>query len=131
MTDAPAKKARKSRGGDVKIVRLKLVRFEFWSAIRMGFMIQLGLAIATIIGFFFIWLVVNSTGVFKSLSDLIASVVGTSAGNELPLAPVMSFAIALSIFNIIVGTLLSGVLALVYNAIARLSGGLAVGFTNN
>jgi hypothetical protein len=116
---------------DVKIVRLKLVKVDFWSAVRMGFLIQLGLAIATIIGFFFLWLVLSTTGLFNNISSLVGGVLGTNVGSTLPLPPVMSFAGAISVFNMIVGTLLSGIIALVYNAIARLSGGLAVGFTNN
>ena len=133
MSEAPtkARKAKRRPAGDVKIVRLKLIRIEFLSAVRMGLLIQLGLAVATMVGFLFLWFVLNSTGLFKSLSDLISSVIGTSPGDSLPLGPVMSFAGAISIFNIVTGTLLSGVLALVYNAIAKMSGGLAIGFTNN
>ena len=43
----------------------------------------------------------------------------------------MSFAVALSAFNIVVGTLLAGVIALIFNLISRIVGGIGVGFTNN
>ena len=119
---------------NVKQVRLKLVQIDFWSAVRMGLMVEIGLGIATIIGFFFLWLVVANTGLFSSLNSLLNSVIGAGGnvdvGAQLSVARVLSFAATISIFNIVLGTLFSGVLALVYNAIARLTGGLSVGFTN-
>ncbi|MEI6590562.1 MAG: DUF3566 domain-containing protein [Actinomycetes bacterium] len=119
---------------NVKQVRLKLVQIDFWSAVRMGLMVEIGLGIATIIGFFFLWLVVANTGLFSSLNSLLNSVIGAGGnvdvGAQLSVARVLSFAATISIFNIVLGTLFAGVLALVYNAIARLTGGLSVGFTN-
>lgn len=125
------RRAPRRPASDVKVVRLKLVRIDFWSAIRMGLLIQIGLAIMTIVGFLFLWFVLNSTQAFAGLSGMISSILGLQMSDTLDLAPVMAFALAISVFNTIVGTLLSGLFALIYNAIARLSGGLAVGFTNN
>ena len=119
---------------NVKQVKLKLVQIDFWSAVRMGLMIEIGLGIATIIGFFFLWLVVANTGLFSSLNSMLNSVIGAGGnvdvGAQLSVGRVLSFAATISIFNIVLGTLFSGVLALIYNAIARLTGGLSVGFTN-
>jgi hypothetical protein len=119
---------------NVKKVKLKLVQIDFWSAVRMGLMVEIGLGIATIIGFFFLWIVVSNTGVFSSLNSLLNSVIGgggnVDVGAQLSLARVLSFSATISIFNIVLGTLFSGVIALIYNAIARLTGGLSVGFTN-
>ncbi len=119
----------------VKQVKLKLVHIDFWSAVRNGFMVTLAGAIATIIGFAFLWVVLNTTGLFGSLNSLLNSVVGGSAGSVdvqagLSLPRMLSFAGAIAIFNIVLGTLLSGIGALLFNLIARLSGGIRVGFTN-
>ena len=46
-------------------------------------------------------------------------------------AKVVGFGVGLSVFNMVLGTLLAGIWALVYNVIARFTGGLSVGFTNN
>lgn len=120
----------------VKQVKLKLVHIDFWSAIRVGFVVSLGLGIATIIGFIFVWLALSQTGVFSSLNNLINGTAGTAngsvdVGQELNLPRVLSFATSLAIFGVVVGTLLSGVTAAVFNVIGRITGGLAVGFTNN
>lgn len=127
-------KVRKSRPSSGKQVKLNLVHIEFWSAIKVGFTIQLALAIANLVGFFILWLVASKTGLFSSLGGVLNAVVGgssSSVASSLSLPRVMSFAVALSAFNIVVGTLLAGVISLIFNLISRIVGGIGVGFTNN
>jgi len=127
-------KVRKSRPSSGKQVKLNLVHIEFWSAIKVGFVIQLALAVANIVGFFILWLVVSKTGLFSSLNGVLNAVVGGSGSDvqsQLSLPRVMSFSVALSAFNIVTGTLLAGVVALIFNVIAKIVGGVGVGFTNN
>jgi Transmembrane domain of unknown function (DUF3566) len=129
-----AERVRRSRPSSGKQVKLNLVHIEFWSAIKVGFTIQIALAVANIVGFFILWLVASKTGLFSSLGGVLNAVVGgssSSVASSLSLPRVMSFAVALSAFNIFVGTLLAGVIALIFNLIARLVGGIGVGFTNN
>ena len=123
-----------------KQVKLKLVHIDFWSAVKAGLLVTIATGIAMIVGFFLIWLVVSSTGLFGSLSTLINGIIGGGSGTtaegvnvaeQLSLPRVMSFAITTALFNIVIGTLLTGVSALIYNVIARLTGGISVGFTNN
>ncbi len=118
-----------------KQVKLKLVHINFLSAVRMGLLITLALGIATIVGFIFLWIVVSFTGLGDSLNTLLATVGLTNAGagvqETLTFARVFSAALLISVFNMIVGTILAGVWALIFNVIARFTGGLSVGFTNN
>jgi hypothetical protein len=121
-----------------KQVKLKLVHIDFWSAIKAGFLVTVAMGIATIVGFLAIWLVIGQTGLFGSLSSLVNSVVGTSGGAqgvdvaaELNIGRVLSFSTTIAIFNVVLGTLLTGVSALIFNVIGRLTGGISVGFTNN
>lgn len=127
-------KVRSSRPSAGKQVKLNLVHIEFWSAVKVGFVIQLALAIANIVGFFALWLVLNNTGLFSSLNGLLNGIVGGSSvnvGSQLSLPRVMSFAVGLSAFNIVVGTALTAVSAVIFNIISRIVGGIGVGFTNN
>jgi len=91
--------------------------------------------VANIVGFFILWLVLSKTGLFGNLNAMLSSVVGGSSGtsveSQLSLPRVMSFSVALSAFNIVAGTLLAGILALIFNVVARIVGGVGVGFTNN
>jgi hypothetical protein len=131
-------RTRKAKGEGapaVKQVKLKLVQIDFWSAVRMGFMLTLALGVATIIGFIFLWVIVSFTGLGASLNSLLATV-GLTNGDggvqdTLTFARVFSAGLILAVFNMIVGTLLAGIWALIYNLVAKFSGGLSVGFTNN
>ena len=115
----------------VKQVQLKLVRIDFWSAVRTGFTITVGLGIATIIGFLALWALVSFTPLFSSLNGLLTTVTGTASNITVSLPQVLGVGFALAIFNIVFGTLMTGLLALVYNAIAKITGGIKIGFTSN
>jgi hypothetical protein len=128
-------KVAKRNVAPVKQVKLKLVHIDFWSAVRNGFFVTLAMGIATIAGFFVIWLVISTTGLFGSLNSLLNSAAGGDAqqvdvAQTLSLPRVLSFGGTLAIVNIVGGTILSGLSALIFNIIARLSGGIKVGFTN-
>lgn len=128
-------KVAKRNVAPVKQVKLKLVHIDFWSAVRNGFYVTLAMGIATMAGFFVIWLVISTTGLFGSLNSLLNSAAGGDAqqvdvAQTLSLPRVLSFGGTLAIVNIVGGTILSGLSALIFNIIARLSGGIRVGFTN-
>jgi hypothetical protein len=115
----------------VKQVQLKLVRIDFWSAIRTGFTITVGLGIALIVGFVALWALVSFTPLFSSLNGLLATVTGQASNISVSLPTVLGVGLGLAVFNIVFGTLLTGVSALVYNIIARITGGIKIGFTSN
>ena len=137
MSDAPARK--KSRFGyrplpAQKQVSLKLVKIEVWSAIKAGFFVTVAAGIATVVGFFAMWLVVGQIGLFASLNSLLSGVFGDGGVDieqELSLPRVMSFATTLAIVNVILGTALTGLYAMIFNVIGKITGGIAVSFTNN
>lgn len=115
----------------LKQVKLKLVHIDFWSATKAGFLVSLALGIATIVGFAFVWVVLSTTGLFGQLNSLISSA-GTSAdiGSAISLPRVLSFAGTLAIVDVVLGTVLAGISSLIFNIIARITGGVRVGFTN-
>jgi uncharacterized membrane protein YccC len=115
----------------VKQVQLKLVRIDFWSAIRTGFTVTIGLGIATIFGFLGLWALVSFTPLFSSLNGLLSTITGSAANITVSLPQVLGVAFGLAAFNVVFGTLLTGFYALVYNIIARITGGIKVGFTSN
>ncbi len=116
----------------IKQVKLKLVHIDFWSATKAGFLVSLALGIATIVGFAFIWLVLSTTGLFGQLNSLINSAGSTTAdvGSALSLPRVLSFAGTLAIVDVVLGIVLAGISSLIFNVIARITGGVRVGFTN-
>ena len=143
MSNAPArksrfksvsKKLRTKANPDAKRVQLRLVSIEVWSAAKAGFFITVAIGIATIVGFFAMWLVVGQLGLFASLNTLLAGAFGEGGidvEQQLSLPRVMSFAFGVSIFNVIVGTVLASLYAMIFNVIGKITGGIAVSFTNN
>jgi hypothetical protein len=136
MSDAPARKSRfGSRPAPAqKQVQLKLVKIEVWSAVKAGFFVTVAAGIATIVGFFALWLVVGQIGLFASLNSLLSGIFGDGGVDieqELSLPRTMSFASTLAIVNVILGTALAGLYAMIFNVIGKITGGIAVSFTNN
>ena len=143
MSNAPARKSRLKSltkrlranvNPDAKKVQLRLVSIEVWSAARAGFFVTVALGVATIVGFFAMWLVVGQLGLFASLNTLLAGAFGEGGidvEQQLSLPRVMSFAFGVSVFNIIVGTALAALYAMIFNVIGKITGGIAVSFTNN
>ena len=116
----------------LKQVKLKLVHIDFWSATKTGFLVSLAIGIATILGFAFVWLVLSTTGLFSQLNSLINSAGSTGAdiGAALSLPRMLSFAGTLAIVDVVLGTVLAGISSLIFNIIARITGGVRIGFTN-
>ena len=143
MSNAPARKSRLKSltkrlrtnvNPDAKRVQLRLVSIEVWSAARAGFFVTVALGVATVVGFFAMWLVVGQLGLFASLNTLLAGAFGEGGidvEQQLSLPRVMSFAFGVSVFNVIVGTALAALYAMIFNVIGKITGGIAVSFTNN
>jgi hypothetical protein len=115
----------------VKQVQLKLVRIDFWSAIRTGFTITVGLGIATVVGFAALWALVTYTPLFSSLNGVLSGLTGSGSNITVGLPTVLGVGFGLAVFNVVFGTLITGVSAMVYNIIARITGGIKIGFTSN
>jgi len=143
VSNAPARKSRLKSltkrlrtnvNPDAKRVQLRLVSIEVWSAARAGFFVTVALGVATVVGFFAMWLVVGQLGLFASLNTLLAGAFGEGGidvEQQLSLPRVMSFAFGVSVFNVIVGTALAALYAMIFNVIGKITGGIAVSFTNN
>ena len=122
------------RATTTKQVRLKLVYIDFWSAVKLSFLIGVTLGIILIVVSVLIWIVLDGTGIFGSLDSLLQSILGQpdfSVTAVFSLGQVGLFAVVIAILNTVVGTALGAVTAMLYNFSVRITGGLLVGFTNN
>jgi hypothetical protein len=135
MSSVAEKLQRKSqRQVATKQVRLKLVYIDFWSAVKFSFLVAVCLGIILVVATLLLWIVLNSTGIFGSLDSILKDVLGQpefSIATSFSLAQVGLFAVVVAVLNIVVGTALGAIAALLYNFSVRLTGGLLVGFTNN
>jgi hypothetical protein len=126
-----AKKSAKSPAA--KQVRLKLVYVDFWSAVKLSFLLGLTLAIITIVVVYLVYTVLAQTGVFDEVNGLVQDIAGAEAfdlNTIISLPQVMGFAVVVAVLNTIVTTALGAIVALLYNLSVKITGGLLVGFTN-
>ncbi|MCU1513475.1 MAG: hypothetical protein JWO10_565 [Microbacteriaceae bacterium] len=135
MSSVAERLQRKSqRSVATKQVRLKLVYVDFWSAVKLSFLIAVSLGIVLVVVSILIWIVLNATGIFGSLDNLLGEILNDdtfSIAASFSLVQVAVFSIVIALINVVVGTALGAVTAMLYNFSVRLTGGLLVGFTNN
>lgn len=134
MTSVAEKLAKKSsKPVSTKQVRLKLVYVDFWSAVKLSFLVALAFGIVQIVGTFLIWMVLAQSGIFDNVSQLFGDITGQasfSLTDTFGLAQVLGFTLVIAILNVIVGTALGALATVLYNLSVKISGGLLVGFTN-
>ena len=126
------KKAKRPSG--TKQVRLKLVYIDFWSVVKLAFLISVAIGIITVVATFLIWAILNQTGIFDDLDALLRDILGDSSfsiQDTFNVGQIMLFSIVVAILNVVVGTVLGAIIAILYNLSVRITGGLLVGFTNN
>jgi len=134
MSSVAEKLAKKStRKTASKQVRLKLVYVDFWSSVKLAFLIAVCLGIVTIVATFLIYTVLVQTEVLTKVDDLYATVAGESADLAaiVSIGNVMGFAVVVAVLNMVVVTALGAIYAVLYNLSVKITGGLLVGFTND
>src|SRR3712207_9049854 len=82
-----------TKSPSAKQVRLKLVYIDFWSAVKLSFLISLCLGIALVVATFLIWLILNTTSVFASVDAMLRDIIGEgfSLSETIGLPQVMMF----------------------------------------
>lgn len=133
MTTVADKLAKKSSKTTTKQVRLRLVYLDFWSAVKLSFLAAVAIAIATVVFFVLIFLILQTTGLIGQADAFIGSFTdGTfSLSAVLSLPQVLAFSAIVAILNLVVVTVMGAVVAGIYNLAVKVTGGLLVGFTSN
>ncbi|MER7797105.1 DUF3566 domain-containing protein [Microbacterium sp. NPDC096154] len=134
MSTVADKLAKKStHKTSAKQVRLRLVYVDFWSAVKLSFLAAVALAIVTIVSFFLVYMVVQTTGLIAQMDEFFQSFTdgSFSISQFIGLPQVMAFATVVAILNLVVVTVLGAVIAGIYNLAVKVTGGLLVGFTSN
>jgi hypothetical protein len=124
---------RKSSVATAKQVRLNLVYIDLWSAVKVSAMVALAISVAVFLTVILSWFLLSSVGVIGALEGVIGDILGDGGGGILALLQleqVIVLAGVGALINVLSLTVLGSVGAVMYNAIARFTGGLTVGFTN-
>ena len=137
MTDPmPPNEATRSASSSrpvVKQVRLNLVYIDLWSAVKVSSLVSTAVAISVFLSVILTWLLLNTVGVIGALEGVIGDILGEGGGALLALldfGQVALLGFVGALINLVSLTVLGSLGALLYNLIARMTGGLSVGFTN-
>jgi hypothetical protein len=135
MSSVAEKLQRKSqRAVQTKQVRLKLVYIDFWSVVKLAFLVTVCLGIVMIVATFLGWVFLDSTSIFDKINSLLQSILDDptfDVMSSFSLVKVMLFTSVVALLNVVVGTVLGALVAVLYNFTVRITGGILVGFTNN
>jgi len=121
---APRKAPRKAR--------LRVVRLDPWSVMKMAFALSIALAIVTVVAVFIVWSVLDTAGVWDSINTSVDTVVNAEGSEGFDIrqwvgrGPVMGVTLLVSVANVVLLTALATLAAFVYNLAAALLGGFEV-----
>jgi hypothetical protein len=126
----PAPKAK------VRKARLLVSKIDPWSVLKMAFLLSVALGIVTVVGAVVLWTVMDLTGIFDQVNDLLAQVLGSEGGTFtvqqiVSLGQVASFATIIAVVNVVLLTALSMLAAVLYNISSTLVGGIGVTLTDD
>jgi hypothetical protein len=126
---APApSKARRTAGR----VKLNLSYIAPLSVMKISFLVAIALGIAFVVAVYVLWESLNDKAVFTTIDNMIVDLVGENRPESLQIlkyvepSRVMSAAAIVAVVDVIVITVISTLLAVVYNIIAALVGGVHV-----
>lgn len=129
----PKSEPKSPKGPEAKQVRLKLVYIDFMSALKMSFLLGLAQFIVVVVGTLLLYLVFVQTGIFTTANNVAGEVLGNNSfdiNSIASLGKTVGAAAAVGVVNLIVITVLGAICAVLYNAAAKITGGLSIGFTN-
>lgn len=110
-------------------VELTIARVDAWSVLKMSFLVSIVLGIAAVIATLVVWKVLDGMHVFGSIEEFLLELGAEkfmSLMDYVRLPRVISYATIVGVGNIIIVTALSTLIALLYNLLATLVGGVRV-----
>lgn len=119
----------------VRRARLVVSKVDTWSVLKLAFLLSVALGIITVVASVVLWIVLDLTGMFDGINELLSMLGGTSGALDvkdfLSLGQVAIFATIVSVVNVILLTALSVLAALLYNIAAALVGGVGMTLTDD
>jgi hypothetical protein len=111
---------------------LVVTRVDPWSVMKLSFLVSVALAIVVVVAAFVLWQVLDGMGVFDSVSRIVTQVTrgeeggGVRIEDYVGLRQVVTYTALISAINVVLITALATLGAFLYNACARLVGGLQI-----
>jgi hypothetical protein len=130
--DEGSEKRPVTRSGPRK-VRLTLSRLDPFSVMKLSFLVAIAFGIALVVAVALIWNVLDVTGVWDAIDKMGKDLTG---GESLPFmeylafGKMLSYSIVVAFADLLIITAMGTLLAVLYNIVAALLGGLKLTFTD-
>ncbi|MCU0280209.1 MAG: DUF3566 domain-containing protein [Candidatus Nanopelagicales bacterium] len=109
-----------------RVASLRLRRIDPWSAMKTGFVFAIGLGIMYVIASLLLFSFASATGVFDSFNTTFSELSGSEGPFTFGFSTVLTVSLVFAVVEVVVTTLMFAVIAMLYNASAAVSGGVAV-----
>lgn len=111
-------------------MKLSLTQIDPWSVTKVSFMLLIAAALIQMIAVVFLYYVLQAVGLFDSVTSIVSSAGLNSKGFDIAsfisLSRVLSIFTIVSVFEIVIGTVLAAISAFLYNIVSSLVGGIHV-----
>ncbi len=117
----------------IRRVRMTISRVDPLSALKLSFLISVGIGIMIVVAAVILWFVMDAMHVWARIDDLLVTLNSEpllQLAQFMEFGRVVSFAVVVGVIEVVLLTLFGTVLALLYNVIAMLVGGLYITVTD-
>ena len=116
--------------------RLRIVRVDPWSVMKMAFALSIAIAIVTVVAVAIVWTVLGAAGVWESINSSVESIIQDDRTNfditeYVGLGRVLGLTMIIAVADVILITAIATLGAFLYNLAAALLGGLEVTLAEN
>ncbi len=126
-------KADKEVVAEIRAVDMTVSRIDPLSAVKISFLLSVAVGIMIIISSIVLWLVLDSMHVWQGIAELFTVLNSeqlSRLGQFFEFGRLVPFSIVVAVVETVLLTVLGGVMALVFNVITGLVGGLRVTVTD-
>ncbi|WP_216381998.1 DUF3566 domain-containing protein [Arcanobacterium phocae] len=117
----------------IRRVKMTISRVDPWSALKLSFLVSVAIGIMLVIATAVLWFVLDSMHVWSQIDGLLKTLNSEALlqlGQFMEFGRVMSFSVVAGVIEIVLMTAFGALMALVYNVVAMLVGGLHVTVTD-
>lgn len=114
-------------------VRMTISRIDPLSALKLSFLVSVGVGIMIVIAAILLWFTLDAMHVWARINELLVTLNSEpllELGQFMQFGRVVSFAVVVGVIEVVLMTLFGTVMALLYNVVAMLVGGLGITVTD-
>ncbi|MCI7689713.1 DUF3566 domain-containing protein [Trueperella pyogenes] len=132
-SDTSAAAEAKPMDVDIRRVRMTISRVDPLSALKLSFLVSVGVGIMIVVAAILLWFTLDAMHVWARIEELLVTLNSApllELGQFMQFGRVVSFAVVVGVIEVVLMTALGTITALLYNVVAMLVGGLYITVTD-